>query len=81
MSFNPKLLEETLICTKCRSGLVLKDNALFCVSPACRMKYAIIHDIPDMLIDDACIAATEDWSAAMHRSGRDPGTGMKTENG
>ncbi|MBS0266330.1 MAG: hypothetical protein JSS02_30650 [Planctomycetes bacterium] len=78
MSFNPKLLEKTLVCTKCRANLVQVDAALVCVSPECRMKYSIIHEIPNMLVDDAAVVGTQEWSAAMQHSGRDPATGARS---
>ena len=78
MSFNPQLLEKTLICTKCHANLVQDGNTLLCVSPDCRLKYSIIHEIPDMLVDDATTAPLPEWSAAMQQCGRNPETGIKS---
>ena len=71
MSFDPKLLDKMLVCTKCRSTLVRDGDALVCVTPDCRMRFAILHEIPNMLMEEASVAPAAEWSAAMQRAGRD----------
>lgn len=77
MSFDPKLLDKILVCTKCRSPLVRDGDALVCVIPDCRMRFAILHEIPNMLMEEASAVPVADWSAAMERSGRDTTTGAR----
>ncbi len=49
---NKKLLD-ILACPKCKGELEYnkKENKLLCNK--CRLKYKIIDDIPDMLLEDA----------------------------
>ena len=77
MSFNQNLLEKTLVCTKCRSLLARDGDMLVCSSTGCRLKFAIIHEIPNMLVQDAVAATDAEWSAAMKKNGRDPVSGAK----
>ena len=69
MSFDLKLLEKTLVCTKCRGRMVRDGDALVCVGPECRLQYAILHEIPNMLLEEAVAAPVEDWTVAMQRTG------------
>jgi uncharacterized protein YbaR (Trm112 family) len=78
MSFDPQLLEKILVCTKCRSHLVRDTDALVCVTPECRMRYAIHHDIPNMLVEEAIAVPLADWGPMMQRAGRDPATGTRS---
>jgi len=48
-----KELLDILVCPKCKGPLNLKDAGDGLVCPACRLVYAIIDDIPVMLIDEA----------------------------
>jgi uncharacterized protein YbaR (Trm112 family) len=77
MSFDPKLLDKILVCTKCRSPLVRDGDALVCVTAACRLRFAILHDIPNMLVEDAAPALLDEWAPLMLRAGRDPVTGIR----
>ncbi len=78
MSFDPKLLEKILVCTKCRSPLVRDGDALVCVTSDCRLRFAILHEIPNMLVEDAVPVPVDEWAPLMRRAGRDPATGMKS---
>jgi uncharacterized protein YbaR (Trm112 family) len=78
MSFDPKLLDRILVCTKCRSSLVRDGDGLVCVTPDCRMRFAILHEIPNMLMEEAVEVSHADWASTMQRSGRDPATGTRT---
>jgi uncharacterized protein YbaR (Trm112 family) len=77
MSFDPRLLNEILVCTKCRSPLVRDGDALVCVTSACRLRFAILHEIPNMLMEDAQPVPVDEWAPVMRRAGRDPETGQK----
>ena len=77
MSFDSKLLDRILVCTKCRSPLVRDADALVCVTPACRLRFVILHDIPNMLLEDALPISVDEWAPIMQRAGRDPVTGMR----
>ena len=77
MSFDPKLLDKMLVCTKCRSPMVRDGESLVCVTPECRMRFAILHEIPNMLMEEAAAAPVAEWSATMQRSGRDPANGAR----
>jgi len=80
MSFDPKLLDRILVCTKCRSPLVRDGDALVCVTADCRLRFAILHEIPNMLVEDAVIVPVDEWAPVMRRAGRDPGTGLRSPN-
>jgi len=45
------------------------DSFLFC--PACRRRYAIHDDIPDMLLDEATQLSEADAAALVDRAGRE----------
>lgn len=53
MPLDPALLE-ILACPKCKGALQLREqdgSALLC--PACRLSFAIVDEIPNLVIDDA----------------------------
>jgi uncharacterized protein YbaR (Trm112 family) len=77
MSFDPRLLDKILVCTKCRSPLVRDGDALLCVTADCRLRYAILHEIPNMLVEDAMPVPVDEWAPVMRRAGRDPATGTR----
>jgi uncharacterized protein YbaR (Trm112 family) len=77
MSFDPRLLDRILVCTKCRSPLVRDGDALVCVTADCRLRFAILHEIPNMLVEDAIPLPVDEWAPVMQRSGRDPVTGVR----
>jgi uncharacterized protein YbaR (Trm112 family) len=78
MSFDHKLLDAILVCTKCRSHLVRCSNTLVCTSPECRLTYAIVHEIPNMLLEEARPATPEDWSQSMQQAGRQVAGGLSS---
>lgn len=77
MSFDSHLLDEILVCTKCRGALVRDDARLVCTVPDCRMKFEIRDQIPNMLLEEAAKLEKEEWGAAMRQCGRDPSTGTR----
>ena len=81
MSFDPLLLDKILVCTKCRSSLVRDGDALVCVTPECRMSFAIRHEIPNMLVEEAVVLPADDWGPRMQRAGRDPVSGARPAMG
>lgn len=48
-----KELLEILVCPKCKGPLVLGENENALICKKCRLVYAIVDDIPVMLIDEA----------------------------
>jgi uncharacterized protein YbaR (Trm112 family) len=71
------LLEGVLVCPGSRSKLVLDGQALVCVDPNCRLKFAVRDEIPIMLIDEAVKLPVEDWGRVMQRHSRDTTTGER----
>lgn len=52
MAINKELLK-ILACPKCKGALRLLDDESFLICDACKLKYPIRDDIPNMLIDEA----------------------------
>jgi uncharacterized protein YbaR (Trm112 family) len=77
MSFDAKLLDGLLVCTKCRSPLVRDGESLVCVKPDCRTQFSICDEIPNMLLEDASVLAAGDWGVKMKHCGRDSVSGTK----
>lgn len=77
MSFDVKLLDGLLVCTKCRSALVRDGDHLICVKPDCRIQFSIRDEIPNMLLEDSMVVPVDDWGMIMERSGRSSVTGTK----
>lgn len=51
MSVSKEILE-IIACTKCKGGLMYRENVGF-ICEKCRVMYPIKDGIPDMLIEDA----------------------------
>lgn len=81
MPFDSKLLDTILVCTKCRSSLVRESDSLVCIRPDCRMRFAILHEIPNMLAEEAAPLPVAEWGPMMERAGRDPLTGVRLASG
>lgn len=77
MSFDVKLLEGLLVCTKCRSALVRDGEHLVCVKPECRVRFTIRDEIPNMLLEDSIVVPIGEWGPVMQRHGRDAASGTK----
>lgn len=75
MSFDPKILDNLLQCTRSKSKLVHDGDRLICSDPQCRLQFAIRDNIPVMLVDEAQQLASPEWSRVMQKHGRDPQTG------
>ena len=75
MSFDPKILDGLLQCTRSASPLLHHGDGLICVDPQCRLEFAIRDDIPVMLVDEAQQLSLPDWSRIMQSHGRDAHTG------
>jgi uncharacterized protein YbaR (Trm112 family) len=80
MAFDFKGLEDLLVCPGSRTALVQDGDSLVCLSPDCRLKYAIRDEIPIMLVDEAVRLSPEEWGDLMQRHSRDPKTGMALES-
>ena len=52
MSFDLKLLDGILVCTKCRSALVREGDQLVCVGPGCRLTFTVRDEILEPLFVD-----------------------------
>jgi uncharacterized protein YbaR (Trm112 family) len=61
MSFDPQLLKEFLVCTKCHAPLVQRGQTLLCTRADCRYCYAIRDDIPNMVLGDAVVTNEQEW--------------------
>lgn len=79
MSFDPKILDNLLRCTRSASRLVLHESKLVCVDPQCRLEFSIRDNIPVMLVEDAHALSPHDWGQVMQRHGRDPLNGTLPE--
>jgi uncharacterized protein YbaR (Trm112 family) len=66
----PQDIGVKLVCPKCRTEVVRDGESFVCASAACRLRYAIIDDIPKFLVEDAEHLAAEDWGRIMERRGR-----------
>jgi uncharacterized protein YbaR (Trm112 family) len=75
MSFDPKLLSSFLRCTRSRAPLVQEGEALISTDPSCRLRYAIVEGIPNMLVEEATELSPAEWGELMRRHGRDAATG------
>ena len=76
MSFDPRLLDGFLVCSKSKSPLVRDGESLVCVDPKCRLRYEINEAVPNMLVEEATELSSEAWAEVMQRNGRNPVDGM-----
>ena len=61
MSFDPQLLEHLLVCPRSHGKLVRIGETLYSTDPTVRLKFAIIDQIPNMLIEEAATLTEEEW--------------------
>jgi uncharacterized protein YbaR (Trm112 family) len=52
MALSPDLLS-ILVCAACKGDLVYDASAQTLTCPACRLRYRVVDDIPNMLVDEA----------------------------
>lgn len=52
MALSPDLLS-ILVCSACKGDLVYDAGAQTLTCPACRLRYRVEDDIPNMLVDEA----------------------------
>jgi uncharacterized protein YbaR (Trm112 family) len=52
MPLSPALLA-ILVCPACRGDLEYQSDAGTLTCPRCRLRYRVVDDIPNMLIDEA----------------------------
>jgi uncharacterized protein YbaR (Trm112 family) len=75
MSFDFDKISGILVCPKCHSDLVRDGDKLVCTNPEVRLQYAIVQDIPRLLVDEAVELTPEAWAEVMSRAGRNPVSG------
>ncbi len=46
-----KEILEITVCTKCKGKLIYENDKLIC--SVCKLKFRVIDDIPDMILDHA----------------------------
>ena len=52
MPLSPDLLA-ILVCPACKGDLEYRSDADMLTCPRCRLRYRVVDDIPNMLIDEA----------------------------
>ena len=67
MPFQPALLLHWLRCSKSKSPLVRDGDSLVCTDPACRLRFAIVAEIPNMLVEEAVELPAAAWSAIVEK--------------
>jgi uncharacterized protein YbaR (Trm112 family) len=69
MSFDQRLLHDLLRCPKSHRPLVWDTDTLTSTDPETRLQFAIIDDIPNMLIEEAKTLPVDEWRTIMQRHG------------
>ena len=59
-----------LICPDCRRPLARIENSYICSDGECRRAYAIIDQIPKLLVDESEVLTPDEWQA--HLTGHSP---------
>jgi uncharacterized protein YbaR (Trm112 family) len=52
MAFHPDL-QATLVCAVCKGDLAYDEAAQTLTCNRCRLRYRIVNDVPDMLVEEA----------------------------
>lgn len=52
MALSPDVLS-IIVCPACKGDLVYDAGAETLTCPACRLRYRVVNDVPDMLVDEA----------------------------
>lgn len=76
MTFQFKSSQGYLVCPRTRAELVEDGDSLVSTSPAARLRYPVVDDIPRLLVDEATELSVTDWQQIMERSGRSRETGL-----
>ena len=68
----PDELGIDLVCPDCRRPLARVDHFYICSDGVCRRAYAIVDNIPKLLIDDSHPLELDEWERRMaaHASGQ-----------
>ncbi len=69
MSFDQRLLRDLLRCPQSHKPLVWEADTLTSTDPQTRLQFAIIDEIPNMLIEEARTLPVDEWRAIMERNG------------
>ncbi|MEZ6043032.1 MAG: hypothetical protein R3C20_21240 [Planctomycetaceae bacterium] len=75
MAFEFEKIRSILVCPKSRSELVMEGDTLISTCAETRLRYAIVDDIPRLIVDEAQTVEQDAWSAIMQKHGRNPQTG------
>jgi uncharacterized protein YbaR (Trm112 family) len=52
MALSPDLLR-ILVCPACKGDLTYDEGAQTLTCPRCRLRYKVVDDIPDMIVEEA----------------------------
>lgn len=63
--FLPDELGIDLVCPDCRRPLARVDNFYICSDGECRRAYAIVDNIPKLIIDDSHPLELDEWERRM----------------
>jgi uncharacterized protein len=77
--FDYDAVKDILRCPNSLSPLMHDGDSLVCIDPECRLQYAILDGIPNMLIDDATQIPVDSWKEMMSRHNLAPASD-NTEN-
>ncbi|MCA9069538.1 MAG: hypothetical protein KDA84_11470 [Planctomycetaceae bacterium] len=65
--FDYEAVKDILRCPNSLSPVVHEGDSLVCIDPECRLQYAIMDGIPNMLVDDATALPVDSWQEMMSR--------------
>jgi uncharacterized protein YbaR (Trm112 family) len=72
--FDYDAVKDILRCPNTLSPLLHDGDSLVCIDAECRLQYAILDGIPNMLIDDATQMPVDSWKDLMARHNQAPAT-------
>lgn len=65
--FDYEAVKDILRCPNSLSPVVQEGDSLVCIDPECRLQYAIMDGIPNMLVEDATELPVDSWQEMMSR--------------
>jgi uncharacterized protein YbaR (Trm112 family) len=68
MAIEPELLE-ILRCPESHASLVVDGDFLVSTDPATRRRYAVVDDIPNMIVEESEVLDEAAWAGIMERHG------------
>jgi uncharacterized protein len=66
-NFDYDAVKDILRCPNSLTALMHDGDSLVCIDAECRLQYAILDGIPNMLIDDATQLPVDSWRDLMSR--------------